>query len=258
MVALPDSGQELHWVAARLVELSQQNGLPLHRLAVTAPDLHTYAPQLRRVLAELLGPPQSPDGWAYNFSQGPRSSEVPIFYAALLPLTFIAAREPREDLVSLLLSPYYGEVQPHGRRLAEWDRVFRERRVDQGWDQLRQAVLRSRPPEAEQAVLQRLDRAWDSLKVSAAPAGEWGRRLRAAWRELGFPRGLGEAETEPWNRLSELLSELETAWDPLGWRPGSSLEWLKIGAQRIILPGPGIQAAGIQVLGSSGDARVGL
>ena len=151
-VALPDPGQELHWVAARLVELAR-SGLPLHRLAVTAPDIHTYLPQLRRVLAELLGPPQSPDGWAYNFSQGPRLSEVPFFQAALLPLTFIAARERREDLVSLLLSPYYGEVQAQGRPLAGWDRVFRERRVDQGWDQLRQAVLRSRPPEAEQAVL---------------------------------------------------------------------------------------------------------
>ncbi len=116
-VALPDPGQELHWVAARLVELARR-GLPLHRLAVTAPDIHTYAPQLRRVLAELLGPPQSPDGWAYNFSQGPRLTEVPIFPAALLPLTFIAARERREDLVSLLLSPYYGGVRAQGRPLA--------------------------------------------------------------------------------------------------------------------------------------------
>ena len=30
---------------------------------------------------------------------------------------------------------------------------------------------------------------------------------------------------------------------------GEFLEWLTIGAQRVILPGPGIQAAGIQVLG---------
>ena len=188
-------------MAARLVELARR-GLPLHRLAVTAPDIDTYAPQLRRVLAELLGPPQSPEGWAYNFSQGPNLSEVPLFRAALLPLTFIAARERREDLVSLLLSPYYGEVQAHGCPPAQWDRAFRERRVDQGWDQLRQAVLRSRPPEAEIAVLNRLDRVWDSLKLPAAPAGQWRRGLQAAWRELGFPRGLGEAEREPWDRLT--------------------------------------------------------
>ena len=77
-VALPDPGQELNWVAAQLVELAR-SGLPLHRLAVTAPAIDVYTPQLRRVLAELLGPPQSPDGWAYNFSQGPNLAEVPLF-----------------------------------------------------------------------------------------------------------------------------------------------------------------------------------
>ncbi|MBU4234540.1 MAG: PD-(D/E)XK nuclease family protein [Desulfobacterales bacterium] len=247
-VALPDPAQELNWVAAQLVELAR-SGLPLHRLAVTAPAIGVYTPQLRRVLAELLGPPQSPDGWAYNFSQGPNLSEVPLFQAALLPLTFIAARERREDLVSLLLSPYYGEVLVHGRAPAQWDRAFRERRVDQGWDQLRRAVLRSRPPEAETAVLERLDRIWNSLRLSTAPAGQWGHRLRAAWQELGFPRGLGEADREPWDRLVGLLPELETALGSEGLKAGEFLEWLKIGAQRVILPGPGIQAAGIQVLG---------
>ena len=247
-VALPDPGQELHWVAAQLVDLARR-GLPLHRLAVTAPNIDTYVPQLRRVLAELLGPPQSSGGWAYNFSQGPRLAEVPIFWAALLPLTFIAARERREDLVSLLLSPYYGKVLVHGRPPAHWDRTFRERRLDQGWDQLRQAVLRSRPPEAEAAVLERLDRIWNSFRLSTATAGQWGRLLKTAWQELGFPRDLGEADREPWNRLVALLPELETALGPKGLTAGEFLEWLKIAAQRVILPGPGIQAAGIQVLG---------
>ncbi len=248
-VALPDPGQELHWVAAKLIELAQQGDLPLHRLAITAPNIDTYVPQLRRVLAELLGPPQSPDGWAYNFSQGPNLSEIPLFQAARLPLTFIAARERREDLVSLLLSPYYGEVQVQGRRLAHWDRIFRERRVDQGWGPLRQAVLRSRPPEAESAFIRRLDLVWDSLNLPAAPAGQWCRLLKAAWQQLGFPRGLGETDREPWNRLDGLLPELETALGAEVMDAGEFLEWLKIGAQGIILPGPGIQAAGVQVLG---------
>jgi RecB family exonuclease len=247
-VALPDPAQEVNWVAAQLVELARR-GLPLHRQAVTAMAIDTYTPQLRRVLAELLGPPQSPDGWAYNFSQGPHLSEVPLFQAALLPLNFINAGERREDLVSLLLSPYYGAVEVHGRPPAQWDRAFRERRLDQGWDRLRQAVLRSRPPEAETAVLERLDRVWNSLRPATAPAGQWGRLLQAAWQELGFPRGLGEADREPWNRLQGLLPELETALEPEELKAGEFQEWLKIAAQRIILPGPGIQAAGIQVLG---------
>ncbi len=248
-LVLPDPDQELHWVAARLVEAARRDGLPLHRLAVTAMAIDTYTPHLPRVLAELLGPPQTPEGWAYNFSQGPNLAAVPLFKAALLPLTFIAARESREDLVSLLLSPYYGAVQAQGRRLGGWDRAFREPRLDQGWDDLRQAVLRSRPPEAEVEVLQRLDRVWNSLRPSPAPAGQWCHRLRVAWQDLGFPRGLGEAEREPWHRLAGLLPELETALGSEKLSAGEFLEWLHIGAQRVILPGPGIQAAGIQVLG---------
>jgi len=247
-VALPDPGQELHWVAARLVEVAQAEGLPLHRLAVTALAIDTYALPLRRALAELLGPPQSPDGWAYNFSQGPNLSEVPLFGAALLPLTFIAALERREDLVSLLLSPYYGACQAPGCQPALWDRAFRKRRADQGWDRLRPTV-RSLGAEAETEVLRRLDRVWNSLKLPAAPAGQWCRLLKAAWQELGFPRGLGEAERAIWIRLMGLLSDLETALGSDGLTAGEFLEWLKIGAQRITLPGPGIQAAGIQVLG---------
>ena len=54
-VVLPDRGQELAWVAARLVEAAAQDGLPLHRLAVTAMDLEHYGPQLERVLAEDRG-----------------------------------------------------------------------------------------------------------------------------------------------------------------------------------------------------------
>jgi RecB family exonuclease len=248
-VALPDSERELDWVAAQLVELAQGDGVPLHRLAVTAPNIDTYAPQLQRVLAELLGPPQSPEGWAYNFSQGPRLSDVPLLQAALLPLSFMAARERREDLVSLLLSPYYGAFQVPGRQPAGWDRLFRERRLDRGWDRLRQTLLRSPGDQADTGVLERLDRVFSSLKGAAAPAGQWCRRLKAAWQEFGFPRGLAGDEIEPWQRLTGLLPELEMALGPEKLEIGEFLEWLQIGAQRLILPGPGVQSAGIQVLG---------
>ena len=83
-VVLPDRGQEVAWVAAQLLEAAAR-GVPLHRLAVTAMDLEHYAPQLPRALAELLGLAQSAAGWAYNFSQGPRLEETPLFLAATLP-----------------------------------------------------------------------------------------------------------------------------------------------------------------------------
>ncbi|MFA4902906.1 MAG: PD-(D/E)XK nuclease family protein [Desulfobaccales bacterium] len=248
-VSLPDTQQELHWVAAQLVELAQ-GGAPLHRLAVTAMDMDTtYTPHLRRVLAEVLGPPEAESAWAYNFSRGPSLSEAPLFLAGLLPVQFLADRERREDLVSLLLSPYYGKVHIHGRPLARWDQLFREHRCDQGWDRLRKTVTRFMRTEAEAGVLARLDRVWNFLNMPAAPAKEWCLQLKAAWQELGFPRGLNGVDTEAWARLTDLLAEVENALNSEKIEAGEFIEWLKIGAHRVILSGPGIQTAGIQILG---------
>lgn len=248
-VSLPDDHHEMDWVAAKLVELARGEGAPLHGLAVSAMDMETYAPQLRRVLAEVLGPPESPEGWAYNFSQGLSLAEVPLFQAGLLPLQFLIHRERRQDLVSLLLSPYYGKLHVHGQPPAHWDQVFRAHGCDQGWERLRKTVVRSLLEEEETAVLARLDRVWNSLKMSAAPTGEWCRQLRAAWRELGFPKGLDEAGPEAWARFTRLLAEVETALGPEVIGGDEFLEWIKVGARRIILAGPGQQNAGIQVLG---------
>jgi RecB family exonuclease len=248
-VSLPDPQQELHWVAAQLVELAQ-GGVPLHRLAVTAMDMDTtYTPQLRRILAEVLGPPEAEGGWAYNFSRGPSLSETPLFLAGLLPLEFLAGRERREDLVSMLLSPYYGKLRIHGRPLARWDQLFREHRCDQGWDRLRKTVARSRDGEGEAGVLMLLDRGWNFLNMPTAPAKEWCLQLNAAWQELGFPRGLNSVDTEAWARLTDLLGQVGSALNSEVIAASEFLEWLKIGARRVILPGPGIQTAGIQVLG---------
>jgi RecB family exonuclease len=247
-VSLPDAHQEMDWVAAKLVELAR-GGAPLHGLAVTAMEMDSYAPQLRRVLAEVLGPPGVEGGWAYNFSQGPQLAVTPLFLAGLLPLQFIADRERREDLISLLLSPYYGKLHIHGRSLARWDQVFRGHSLDQSWDRLRKAVERSFGGEAEAGVLMLLDRVWHSLKLSTAPAGQWCRQLKAAWQELGFPQGLADGESEARASLEGLLAEVESALNSEAIAAGEFLEWLKIGAHRIILSGPGIQTAGIQVLG---------
>jgi ATP-dependent helicase/nuclease subunit B len=249
-VSLPDARQELHWVVAKLVGLAQGDGVSLHRLAVTAMDMDTtYAPQLQRVLAEVLGPPEAEGGWAYNFSQGPHLAETPLFLAGLLPLHFLADQERREDLVSLLLSPYYGKLHVYGRPLARWDQLFRKYSCDQGWDRLQKTVTRSLGGEEEAEVLARLDRVWHALKLSAAPAKQWCRQLQAAWQELGFPLRLNGIDTEAWARLTGLLTEVESALNTEMMAVGEFLEWLKIGAHRITLSGPGIQTAGIQVLG---------
>ncbi len=54
-VPLPDRRQEMEWVAAQILELAHNEGVPLHRLAITAPNLESYLPELRRIWQELLG-----------------------------------------------------------------------------------------------------------------------------------------------------------------------------------------------------------
>ena len=246
----PDRDQEMAWVAARLVELAGGEDLPLHRLAVTSPDLDNYAPAFKRLLRELLGPPAGEGGFAYNFSQGPRLGETPLFQAALLPLQFIYGGERREDLVALILSPFY-ELAPRYRNLLpQWDRAFRERRVEQGWEPLREAVAQKFASQPDlPGLLARLDRVVDTLRVSGAAVRDWQSRLSQSWQDLGFPFGLEERELGPLSRLTGLLGDLEAAWGKETLSGGEVIRWLTQAAGQIVLPGPGVQEAGIQVLG---------
>jgi RecB family exonuclease len=248
-VVLPDPGQEMAWVAARLVELAR-SGLPLHRLAVTSPEMAKYAPDFERVLAAVLGPAAGADGgFAYNFSQGPALGDSYLFQAALLPLKFLTGGESREDLVSLLRSPFYGALQKRRERLALWDRVFRELRLQSGWEGFRQAVLRRLGPQ-EQDTANLLHRVWAGLRV-AGPVScrEWIGRLRAAWSILGFPQIRHEGEAGQWLQFSNLLTELEAALGTETLKMGEFLDWLALGGCRLLVSGPGVQEAGIQVLG---------
>jgi RecB family exonuclease len=247
-VVLPDRGQELEWVAAQALGAAQEEGIPWHRLAVTAPDLDSYAPQLLRVLAELLGPPQSAAGWAYNASRGPSLADTPLFQAALLPLRF-AAGENRQDLVSLLLSPYCGAFKRQRAELPRWDRLFREQRADRGWPRLKQAVARSLDPRETEVTLACLERVRELLRPASGRGREWAERLTAAWKALGFPAVQEEAEAGQGKRLLDLVRELSGALESEQLAGGEFLEWLTVGARRVLLPGPGIQEAGLQVLG---------
>ena len=243
-VLLPDRSQELAWVGARLAELASQEGLPWHRLAVTSPDLDQYLPQLSRLFPELLGPAQTAAGFAYNFSQGPLLAATPLFLAATLPLRFVSGGEAREDLVSLLLSPFYRELRRHRDQTASWDRIWRERRLDRGWFHFKAAI-----PDSDEGapVLSRLDRLWATLKASG-DGQEWRRRLEQVWQELKFTPG-AEDEAAQFRRLDSLLQEAAAAVGSQTLKAGEFLGWLEHGAKQARLAGPGIQDAGIQVMG---------
>jgi len=247
-VALPDPRQEVEWAAARLLELAAE-GIPLHRLALTSPDLASYLPELRRTLRELLGPPESTEGYAYNFSQGPALAETPLWQAALLPVKFVGGGELREDLVSLLLSPYYGIFQAQQRHLPLWDRVFREQRTERGWQGLSRVAAQVEESADSLELLAVLDRVWQLLRPASGTGREWAARLQKTWRLLGFPQGLDNAETVQWNRTAALVEEAGWALAETALSAPEFREWLTLGARRELLPGEGVQDAGLQVLG---------
>ncbi len=239
--------EELEWVAAKLAECRHLEASPLHRLAVTSPAMDGYAPRFRRLLAELLGPEEQDGRWAYNLSAGPSLSDTPLFTAALLPLRFAALGERREDLVALLLSPYFGVLLQKQGELAQWDRLFRERRLIQGWERFRSAVAQEFKPDPD--LLLRLDQSLSFLTGISRPVREWLAGLQDCWRSLSFPGGLNGLETQQYGRLLDLLNDLGQALGEETLSAAELLEWLTHGAREIILPGEGVQDAGIQILG---------
>ena len=248
-VVLPDRDEEMAWVASQLLE-SHREGIPLHRLAVTSPVMDRYAPRLAKVLRELLGPAVGENGCAYNLSQGPTLVQTPLWKAALLPLTFMAQGERREDLMALLLSPYYQALKPHQGYLASWDRLFREKRVIQGWEHLKSTAAGSFTGiPALGALVAGLDELWSHAPLPTAAGKEWTAWLRETWKRLGFPGVLEEAEKIPFERTAALLADFTRALGEEVFPAAGALSWLNQAAQDDTLPGPGVQEAGVQVLG---------
>ncbi|RLA87980.1 MAG: hypothetical protein DRG58_09360 [Deltaproteobacteria bacterium] len=248
---LPDVEQEMQWVAARMLELAHQEGLALHRIAVTSPAMDDYVPKFNRILVELLGPPGDQTSGAYNFSHGCRLTEHPLFQAAMLPLIFMVEGEARANLVSLLLSPYYGQLAAHSDYGVELDRVFREQGLDHGWPRLRQ-VWHHHPDLGQgQGVelLNRLCKIFDSLMVSRQSGRDWIAHLQQAWNCLGFPVALDLQEASALAALQNLLQELETTLGSVALDADQFLAWLRQGAQEQILAGSGQEEAGFQIMG---------
>jgi ATP-dependent helicase/nuclease subunit B len=248
-LVLPDRDEEMAWVASQLLACHQKH-IPLHRLAVTSPVIDRYAPHFEKVLQELLGQAVGEAGCAYNLSQGPSLATTPLAKAALLPLTFLAQGERREDLVAILLSPYYQDLKPHQGKLAACDRLFRETRVDQGWKHLKAATARGVGDDpALKGILAGLEEMWAPPGLLAATAKTWTAWLQEAWGRLGFPGVLEEGEKLQFERTRGLLAEFGAALADEVLPPAGALSWLQHGMKDDVLPGPGVQEAGVQVLG---------
>ena len=149
-------------------------------------------------------------------------------------------------MLSFLLSPFYGGLGRHRAQTAPWDRLWRAGRIDRGWPRLQQAVAHDSAAQG-QDLLPRLNRLWETLQAPGN-ARQWRGRLEQAWNAWEFgPRDASEGGAR--GRLNSLLQELEAALGAEPLEAGELLAWLEQGAKRLPLPGPGVQDAGIQVLG---------
>lgn len=250
-LVFPDREQETAWAAARLLTWHHEQKIPLHRLAVTSPVLDQYSPGLLGVLQELLGPPAGEEGYAYNFSRGPSFMETPLWAAALLPLAFLAQGERREDLMALLLSPYYQALKPFQAALAAWDRIYREKGLAAGWEPLRAAIVGAADPRPElAALLHELEVIFTPGQYSRLTGKEWLAWLEGAWQRLGFPGDLEGVERLQMDRTAALLGDFTAACGAETLSPAGTLAWLSHGAQGVVLPASGVQEAGVQVLGA--------
>ncbi len=246
----PDQEEEMAWVAARLLECRHLEQIPLHRLAVTSPAMERYAPRLQSFLREILGPAAHGDGWAYNLSRGPRLSDAPLGVAALLPLAFPAQGERREDLAALLLSPYYQALKLHQGSLALWDRVWREQGAAQGWEHLQAAAFQavSEVPALGE-ILAALEKIWSRDNFPLGVGAPWAAWLRETWKALGFPGPLEGGEARQFEHLKTILEEFTAALGEEKLSPAEVLAWLHHALQDKAVPGPGLEEAGLQVLG---------
>ena len=140
--------------------------------------------------------------------------------------------------------------QPQRTFFARWDRIFRERRTDQGWHGSRAGGGSDPEPRETEGPLALLDRVWGAWPTASATGLEWAGGVDLHLERPGVPRGPGRDRGPavgpapcrgPRNRKWALGSETMGA--------AEFQEWLTLGARQVLLPGPGIQEAGIQVLG---------
>ena len=273
-LALPDRRQEIEWVSAQVLELAHNQGVPLHRLAITAPNLETYLPDLRRIWQELLGSAVIPTGGSYNFSLGSTLAETPLFHAALLPLQFILSGEQRQDLIGWLRSPFYGAFGRYDKTFLRWDLAWREYGRRYGWIGLRDLIISANTPlpdplpsrgegnderaakgeekedgAGNEALLHLIDQALSLLPQDQAPADVWRRRLLEIWQLLEFPHHLNPEEAGQWQACLNLLNEFALAGGERPWTAALLVEWLSWGAARHDLPGEGSVDTGIQIQG---------
>lgn len=243
-----DPEQELYALMEMLV--ADSRCYPLHELAVVVLDSMAYAPPLAQFLQDILGAPLAGGQSAYNLLPDRSLLQQPLFQAALLPLQFADAGQPRSLFFSLLRSPYYERLARWNRVSTQWDRVWREAGIEKGLDALAAAIEPSQRailPEGGKGFLDGLSGFLGSRPQWAV---HWLQDMKQFWEICGFPVLANERDQMAWQRLCQLISTLEAELGSCAMERVELKAWLEAAARRIVIQETGYEDAGIQIIGS--------
>jgi ATP-dependent helicase/nuclease subunit B len=117
--SLPVREDEVRFIAGTIRDIFQKENVPLHKMAVTFPDLEKYASLIRKVFAEFEIP--------YNLSTGFRLSQSPLIQAYLQIIALRISNFEIGNMEKLLLSPF---LHPdHRINIRQYHQITREHRI---------------------------------------------------------------------------------------------------------------------------------
>jgi RecB family exonuclease len=249
-VALPSPEQEVIYLVHRLIE--DAGVLPLHRIGVVVPDLHSYAERIERCLNDVMGENLPTNAQWFNITLGRPVSELPLIKAALIPLRFFLADESRELFLTLILSPYYGYWKQCRQETARADLTWRELSVRSGLENLLLSLGKNDPALREKILAgnPRDIMPFLHLRPYEKKKGSfWIKSLEEMWSRLQFPVVSDERDNIALRHLREIMDDLRKYLSEVNMDGGEFLSWIiNIAANKKTQTGAS-EYAGIQIMG---------
>ncbi|MDR3570512.1 MAG: PD-(D/E)XK nuclease family protein [Syntrophobacteraceae bacterium] len=248
-----DPEQEIIGIVENLLS-PQGHDAAHHETAVVLCDTQFYGQALSGRLREILGEPVRGNLGAYNLFPDLSLTAQGLYNAAVQPLRFALHGETRNDLFTLLRSPYYGMFSKWNRALSLWDVAWRKNGVERGLTTLLGSVGETGeeifPPGRagiQAGVMPFLD-------SSRQTVSSWTNILRSAWKGFEFPVIANEMDRIAWNNLERIVGEFDTELGKDRVSAREFFELLGAAAGRAKIQKSGFEDAGLQVLGAL-DAR---
>ncbi len=144
---LNDFRDEISYIAARIRDFHLQANIPLHRIAVTFPNLDRYVDDLRRILRDC--------GLPFNLSTGFRLNQSPLIRAFLAPLRLREANYPFRKTLQLFDSGLIGKAADYNHALLytlcteHRTRYLTVKNIERLLDKIQSAKNKKRRPSEE-------------------------------------------------------------------------------------------------------------